>query len=74
MRKELEAEPFERFNKLLDKVRGAKSAEEALLSLLKAQVRFGLCCIRGRPPLGPPHSVGYTRRMMGALGIGDRVR
>ena len=39
MRKELEAEPFERFNKLLDKVRAAKNAEDALLSLLKAQVR-----------------------------------
>ena len=40
VRKELAAEPFERFTKLMDKLKAAKNVEEALLCLLKAQARL----------------------------------
>ena len=48
VRKELAAEPFERFTKLLDKLKVAKSMEEALLCLLQAQARlcYGVCQLR----------------------------
>ena len=39
VRKEMEGESFERFNKLLDKIKATKNADEGLLCLLKAQVR-----------------------------------
>jgi hypothetical protein len=39
VRKEMEGESFERFHKLLDKIKATKNADEGLLCLLKAQVR-----------------------------------